>query len=123
MKILIVDDDQNNLFTLESLIKEDIDTQLQIFKAESGQIALQILQQEQVDLIVLDVEMPEMNGFETAQIIRAQKETKDIPIVFITAAYDVEEFQEKGFTIDKMNYLTKPFDPDKFIRIIESYLN
>jgi CheY-like chemotaxis protein len=95
MKILIVDDDQNNLFTLESLIKEDIDTQLQIFKAESGQIALQILQQEQVDLIVLDVEMPEMNGFETAQIIRAQKETKDIPIVFITAAYDVEEFQEK----------------------------
>jgi CheY-like chemotaxis protein len=76
-----------------------------------------------VDLIVLDVEMPEMNGFETAQIIRAQKETKDIPIVFITAAYDVEEFQEKGFTIDKMNYLTKPFDPDKFIRIIESYLN
>ncbi len=123
MKILMVDDHPNNLFSLQALIKESIDAPVQILKAESGTSALKILDQEQVDLILLDVEMPGMNGFETAQSIRARKATEKTPIVFITAAYDLEQFQQKSVDIDNMDYLTKPFDPDKFIRIVESYLN
>ncbi len=120
-KILIVDDSQSNLFSLESLITEDIDTE--IIKAESGQMALQILQQQQVDLVILDVQMPEMDGFETAQLIRSQENTQHLPILFITAAYDTEEFQQKGFSIENMDYLTKPFNPEKLISIIQSHLS
>jgi len=123
MKILMVDDHQNNLFSLQALIKESLDAPVQILKAESGTSALKILEQEQVDLILLDVEMPGMNGFETAQSIRSRKETEKTPIVFITAAYDLEQFQQKSIAIENMDYLTKPFDPDKFIRIVESYLS
>jgi len=123
MKILMVDDHPNNLFSLQALIKESLDAPVQIFKAESGTSALKFLEQEPVDLILLDVEMPGMNGFETAQSIRSRKATEKTPIVFITAAYDLEQFQQKSVDIENMDYLTKPFDPDKFIRIVESYLN
>jgi len=120
LNILIVDDNRNNLFTLHTLINEHIDAQ--ILEAESGIIALQTLLQEEVDLIILDVQMPNMDGFETAKLIRSRKRTQHIPIVFLTAAYKSEEFQQKGFATGAADYLTKPIDTTQLINRIKSYI-
>jgi PAS domain S-box-containing protein len=120
LHILIVDDNKNNLFTLHTLINEHIDAK--IVEAESGLTALQILLQEQIDLIILDVQMPEMDGFETAKLIRSRKKTQHIPIVFLTAAYKSEEFKQKGFAVGAADYLTKPIDTNQLISRIKSYL-
>ncbi|MDM8558725.1 response regulator [Candidatus Parabeggiatoa sp. HSG14] len=120
LHVLIVDDNKNNLFTLQTLIKEHIDAQ--IFQALSGPSALQLLLQENIDLIILDVQMPEMDGFETAKLIRSRKKTKHIPIVFLTAAYKSEEFKQKGFAIGAADYLTKPIDTTQLISRLRSYI-
>lgn len=118
--ILIVDDNQNNLFTLRTLINEHIEAE--ILEANSGQLALTTLMAQTVDLIILDVQMPEMDGFETAQMIRSVKKTAHIPIVFLTAAYKSVEFQAKGFAVGAADYLTKPIDPPQLISRIKIYL-
>jgi len=120
INILIVDDNKNNLFSLHTLINEHIEAN--IFEAESGENALKILLKEKVDLILLDVQMPNMDGFETASIIRSRRKTQHIPIVFLTAAYKAEEFQQKGFSIGAADYLTKPIDAPQLISRIKSYL-
>jgi len=120
INILIIDDNKNNLFTLRTLIKEYIN--VNIFEAESGAIALGILLEQNIDLIILDVQMPEMDGFETAKAIRTRKKTEHIPIVFLTAAYKSEEFKEKGFAVGAADYLTKPIDAPQLITRIKSYI-
>jgi len=93
----IVDDNKNNLFTLRTLILQHIE--INILEANSGQEALTMLMTESVDLIILDIQMPEMDGFETASIIHSIQQTQHISIVFLTAAYKSDEFQTKGFSI------------------------
>lgn len=119
-QILIVDDNKNNLFTLRTLINEHIEAN--IIEADSGQGALDILLVKPVDLIILDVQMPEMDGFETAKLIRSFKKTRHIPIVFLTAAYKSAEFQQKGFAAGAADYLTKPIDAPQLISRINTYL-
>jgi signal transduction histidine kinase len=77
---------------------------------------------EPVDLIILDVQMPNMDGFETAKAIRARKKTQHIPIVFLTAAFKADEFQQKGFAIGAADYLTKPIDTPQLINRVKSYV-
>jgi len=122
LKILIVDDSQSNLFSLEALIDENLDD-VEVLQAMSGKLALEILQKDTVDVIILDIQMPEMDGYQTAQIIREQKSTQNVPIIFITAAYDSDEFQKKGIAIEMMDYLTKPFEPEKLINILKSHIS
>ncbi len=119
-KILIVDDNANNLFTLRTLISEHLEVEL--FEADSGAMALQILLQKDIDLIILDVQMPEMDGFETAEIIRSRKKTRHIPIVFLTAAYKSEMFRQRGFEVGAADYLTKPIDAAQLIARIRTYI-
>jgi PAS domain S-box-containing protein len=121
INILIVDDNKNNLFTLHNLINEHIN-EANIFEATSGMSALEILLQEKMDLIILDVQMPDMDGFETARLIRSRKKTQHIPIVFLTAAFKSEEFKQKGFAVGGADYLTKPIDAPQLISRIRSYL-
>ncbi len=120
LNILIIDDNKNNLFTLHTLIKEHIEAE--IFEADSGIDALQIILQEKIDLIILDVQMPEMDGFETAKLIRSRKKNRHIPIVFLTAAYKSEDFKQKGFAVGAADYLTKPIDTSQLITRIKSYI-
>jgi PAS domain S-box-containing protein len=120
-RILIVDDNENNLFTLRSLINKYMD--VEVLEAGSGQAALDIaLNDPRIDLIVLDVQMPEMDGFQTASMLKVRKKTRDIPIIFLTAAYKTDEFQQKGYEVGAADYLLKPIDDNQLINKISTYL-
>ena len=120
-RILIVDDNQNNLFTLRALIRRHMD--VEVLEASSGQEALDIaLHDPRIDLIVLDVQMPEMDGFQTATMLKVRQKTRDIPIIFLTAAYKTDEFQQKGYDVGAADYLLKPIDDNQLINKISTYL-
>jgi PAS domain S-box-containing protein len=119
-KLLIVDDHEHNLFTLRSLIQRYMD--VEIFEATSGQQALDIAVKEPgIDLIILDVQMPEMDGFQTASMLKIRKKTQDIPIIFLTAAFKTEEFQQKGYEVGGVDYLLKPIDDNQLLNKISTY--
>jgi len=120
-RILIVDDNENNLFTLRALINRHMD--VEVLEASSGQEALDIaLHDPRIDLIVLDVQMPEMDGFQTATMLKVRQKTRDIPIIFLTAAYKTDEFQQKGYDVGAADYLLKPIDDNQLINKISTYL-
>ena len=120
-RILIVDDNRNNLFTLHALISKHMD--VEVLEADSGQAALDIaLQNPRIDLIVLDVQMPEMDGFQTASMLKVRQRTRDIPIIFLTAAYKTDEFQKRGYEVGAADYLLKPIDDNQLINKISTYL-
>jgi two-component system, sensor histidine kinase and response regulator len=118
--ILIVDDNENNLFSLKSLIEEYIDAR--VIRADCGPKALQELSKNDVDLIILDIQMEDMDGFEIASLIKRRKKTMDIPIVFLTASFTNEEFKQRGFAIGAVDYLTKPIDEYQLMNRINVYL-
>jgi len=119
--ILIVDDNKNNLTSLKAILTQEIDN-ITVFQEQSGLSALSFLMRQIVDLIILDIQMPQMDGFETAKMIQSRTKTRDIPIVFLTAAYKSNEFRKKGYDLGAVDYLTKPIDSDKFIHKIQTYL-
>lgn len=110
VKILVVDDREDNLFSLESILERD---GYKIVKASSGRAALKILLSEwDFSLILMDVQMPEMNGFETATLIYEREKLKHIPIIFITAHHYGEEQAYEGYKMGGVDYIYKPIDPD-----------
>ena len=119
--ILIVDDNEKNILSLRSLLEEELEN-VQILDAKSGIIALSLLMNEKVDLIILDIQMAHMDGFETAKFILSRQKTQHIPIVFLTAAYKSDDFKQKGYELGACDYLTKPIDPDKLIDKVKGYL-
>lgn len=119
-KLLAVDDNARNLFALRALIERHMD--LEIFEATSGEQALEIaIEHPDIDLIVLDIQMPDMDGFQTAQMLKIRKRTKDIPIIFLTAAFKTDEFQRKGYEVGAADYLLKPIDDNQFLNKISTY--
>lgn len=110
IKILLVDDRADNLFSIEAILERDKYT---IVKANSGRAALKILlTQHDFSLILMDVQMPDLNGFETAAIIYERDKLKDIPIIFITAHNYDEEIIFKGYKTGGVDYIYKPINPD-----------
>jgi len=110
IKILVVDDREDNLFSIETILEKDKYT---IVKANSGRAALKILlQQHDFSLILMDVQMPDMNGLETANIIYERDKLKTIPIIFITAYSNDEEFIFKGYKMGGVDYIYKPINPE-----------
>jgi signal transduction histidine kinase len=110
IKILLVDDREDNLFSIETILEKDNYT---IVKARSGREALKVLlHQQDFSLILMDVQMPELNGFETATIIYERDKLKNIPIIFITAfSYD-EDYIFKGYKTGGVDYIYKPIKPE-----------
>lgn len=106
--ILIVDDKPENLLVLEGLL-ESMDCN--IMKASSGNEALSMLLDYNFALILLDVQMPEMDGFETAELMRGSERTKFIPIIFVTAISKEQKCIFKGYQSGAVDYLFKPIDP------------
>jgi len=118
--ILIVDDVKANLISLEALL-ESINSDFNIIQANSGVEALEYALTAKPNLIILDIQMPEMDGFEVAQLLKANKNTQDIPVIFLTAAFKSEEFKEQGFVLGAVDYLTKPIDEHQFANRINLY--
>jgi signal transduction histidine kinase len=109
-KILLVDDREDNLFSLETILEAD---GYQFVKAASGRQALKILLNEfDFALILMDVKMPNLNGFETASLIYEREKLKHIPIIFITANNYGEENIFKGYRSGAVDYIFKPINPE-----------
>lgn len=107
--ILIVDDKPANIFSLENLLT---DKDRVLLNATSGEAALKITLEKHVDLLILDVQMPDMDGFEVAQILKSNKRTKNIPIIFVTAESKERNLMMKGYEEGAVDYLFKPLDPE-----------
>ena len=114
--ILLVDDRPENLLALETILKRP---GLNLLKALSGNEALGMLLDYDFALILLDVQMPEMDGFETAELMRGNEETRHIPIIFVTAISKEQKHVFKGYEAGAVDYLFKPLDPD----ILQSKVN
>ena len=107
--ILVVDDTISNLDILIELL-EDYD----VIDATNGKDALEIAEEEEVDLILLDIMMPDMDGYEVCEKLKSNATTKNIPIIFITAKAD-EDSIEKAYEIGGIDYVTKPFKPKELL--------
>jgi response regulator RpfG family c-di-GMP phosphodiesterase len=107
--ILTIDDKPANIFALEKLLER---ADRVFLSATSGKEGLKIALDKDVDLIILDVQMPEMDGFEVAQILKSHKRTRDIPLLFASAEKKEREFMMKGFEEGAADYLSKPLDPE-----------
>ncbi len=116
MDILIVDDKPANLLALRKLLGRP---GLNIVEATGGNDALSLILEYDFALILLDVQMPDMDGFETAELIRGNEETKHIPIIFVTAISKEQKYVFKGYDKGAVDYLFKPLDPD----ILKSKVN
>lgn len=105
-KILVVDDAKPNIKILADLLSDQAD----VVFATSGRVALEKAAQEDFDLILLDVLMPEMDGYEVCRTLKANPRTENAPIVFVTGLSD-EQDEEKGLQLGAIDYITKPFSP------------
>ena len=118
--ILIVDDIENNIFTLRTLIEAHFEANL--IEATSGEQVLHIINERSVDLILMDVMMPGMDGFETARLIKNRPKTSNIPIIFISAYDPTQKLLEKGIAAGGYDYLTKPIDDNQLVYRLKMYL-
>ncbi len=107
--ILIVDDVPANLMAMEAVLQP---LGQRIVCARSGQEGLRALLAEDFAVILLDVTMPGMDGFETAQLIRDRGKTQSVPIIFLTALQGNEQFVLRAYERGAVDYLMKPFEPD-----------
>ncbi len=106
--VLLVDDDARNLFALESVLEGE---NYAIAKAQTGDEALLALMTQEFAAIVLDVQMPEVNGIELARLIKQRRRTQHIPIIFLTAHYREDEDVVLAYDVGAVDYLTKPINP------------
>ncbi len=116
--ILVVDDDEMNLRMAEFILKQG---SYEARKATSGEEGLVLAAQGGVDLILLDIEMPGMNGIETAEKLRTAEETKNIPIIFLTASPD-EESMAAAERLGVLGCVKKPFLPPELLAKIKEVL-
>jgi signal transduction histidine kinase/DNA-binding response OmpR family regulator len=110
--ILIVDDKKENLLSLQSLLSIH---RYEVHTADSGEEALKKVLRNNYALIILDVQMPGMDGFEVAEMISGYSKTEEIPIIFLSAVNTDKKFIARGYSSGAIDYITKPIDPDIFL--------
>lgn len=116
--ILIVDDRNENLTALETLLERP---DLELLKADNGNDALKLLLRHDVALVLLDVQMPGMNGFEMAELMRRNKKTQCIPIIFVTANGDKRQIF-RGYEVGAVDYLAKPIEREVLLSKVKVFL-
>ena len=114
--ILVVDDNGSNIDILLNILSD-----YDVIPALSGKNALEIVKEEKVDLILLDIMMPEMDGFEVCKLLKSELKTSKIPIVFLTSKHNMEDIQ-RGFELGAIDYITKPFNPIELLVRINTHL-
>ncbi len=117
LTILAVDDEKINLNILIELLGNDYEVSV----ALNGEKALKLIEKKDIDLILLDIMMPGMDGYEVCQILKSKSKTKDIPILFITAKTDDESIV-KGFEVGGIDYISKPFRPIELQARVKTHL-
>lgn len=117
--VLIVDDIPANIIALKKVLELH---NLQVDTAESGEEALKKILKINYTLIILDVQMPGMDGFEVAEILAGSNRTKDIPVIFLSAVNKQKKFISKGYETGGVDYITKPVDPDLLILKVKTFL-
>lgn len=118
VRILLVDDNPVNLeIAGKTLEKEEYD----IYIADNGFTALQLIEKVDIDLILLDIMMPEMDGFEAFKIIRHKQKYKDIPVIFVTAKVDIDSVV-RGFELGAVDYIRKPFNVEELKARVRTHI-
>src|SRR5215213_8453975 len=110
--ILIVDDHPENLLALEAILER---TGQNIIRASSGEEALKYVLQYQFSVILLDVQMPGLDGFETAAMIRSREKSRHTPLIFLTAIHRSEEYISRGYDVGAVDYIFKPIHAEILI--------
>jgi CheY-like chemotaxis protein len=108
VNILMVDDKAENLMALEGLLEAP---GIKLVKALSGRDALKQILEQEFALILLDVRMPFMDGFETARLIKQREKSRYIPIIFLTAVSKDDSYISEGYNVGAVDFILKPFDP------------
>jgi len=114
--IMLVDDNPANLRIGKNVLSE----KYTVATAPSAPKLFGLLEHNHPVLILLDIDMPGMDGYETIKILKLNHETKDIPVIFLTGMTDAHE-EEKGHSLGAVDYITKPFEPQALIACIEKY--
>lgn len=109
INLLLVDDHPGNLLALEAVLS---DRGYNLILAHSGYEAIELMKTHEIALVLLDIQMPGMDGFETARQMKSIEGCQDIPIIFITAVYKEDPFIKKGYEVGGIDYFSKPFDPE-----------
>lgn len=117
-KILIVDDEPNNLQLLRQVLHEHY----QLMFATNGPTCLEIAHSKNPDLILLDVMMPGMNGFDTCKALKEDDHTAPIPVIFVTAMSDIDD-ETTGFDVGAVDYIQKPISPAIVLRRVQTHLS
>ena len=117
--ILIVDDIRANILALRKILELH---GLEVDSAESGEEALKKILKKEYSLIIMDVQMPVMDGFEVVEILSGSNRTKDIPVIFLSAVNKEKKFISKGYETGGVDYVTKPVDPDLLILKVKTFL-
>jgi two-component system response regulator VicR len=118
-KILVVDDDRS----VAELIKERLTLSgYEVETAYTGEESIQKIEKSLPDLILLDIMMPTMNGYQVFDTLRSKEGTKDIPIIFVTAKTDVKDWTHAMFKMGANSYITKPIDNKKLVEQVKSIL-
>jgi CheY-like chemotaxis protein len=114
-RILICDDDP----VILRLLQVNLELEgYEVLSAHNGEEALELASAEHPDLVILDIMMPKLNGYETCERLKASEDTKEIPVMFVSAKAQQSDI-EKGKSYGVADYLTKPFDPTDLIEIVE----
>lgn len=115
--ILVVDDQVINIEVLNNALQDDY----RVVFATNGNDALKQAKEQQPDLILLDVVMPGMDGYQVCSMLQTEPSTNNIPVIFVTSLHDVK-YQTTGLNLGAKEYIVKPIDPDAVLEIVRQYL-
>ena len=117
--VLVVDDNPDNLRLLTAMLT---DKGYKVRPAPSGSLALQSVRSTLPDLVLLDIKMPEMDGYEVCRRLKADERTRDVPVLFISALTEVTD-KIKGFGVGGVDYITKPFQHEEVLARVETHVS
>jgi DNA-binding response OmpR family regulator len=115
-KILVVDDE----YTIRELVDLTLTPEYDVIKAENGKEGLEMIE-ENPDLVILDIMMPQMDGYEVCEKLKTDEKTRQIPVIMLTAKHSMEDLK-KAVKVDVDEYITKPFEPEFLKKRVDAYL-